>query len=214
MPGRIVDLTHIIDPTGPDAVRRFDVRHGPAIAEPPGKVRPEGEWYIMSHVDVMVHVGTHIEMPYHCLQAGADLATVPVDQLVGEAAVLDLQSPEGVTEITLERMRAAAARAGGVRAGDIVLCLVGDDDDFATDAVEWLVDQGMKLMGVSSGGIELDDPEHENTNHLVLFRAGIPLIENLANLDQLTRPRVQVYALPIPARDVDAFPLRVIAIEE
>ena len=214
MSGRIVDLTHVIEPTGPDAVRRFDVRHGPAIAEPPGKVRPEGEWYIMSHVDVMVHVGTHIEMPYHCLKEGADLATVPVDQFVGEAAVLDLRVPEGTAVITLERMQAAAEKAGGIRRGDIVLCLVGEDDDFDTDALQWLVDQGMKLMGVSSGGVEFEDPEHRNANHLVLFRAGIPLIENLANLEQLTRSRVQVYALPIPARDVDAFPLRVIAVEE
>jgi len=29
----------------------------------------------------------------------------------------------------------------------------------------------------------------------------------VANLEQLTRSRVQVYALLIPARDVDAFPL-------
>ncbi len=67
-------------------------------------------------------------------------------------------------------------------------------------------------MGVSSGGVEVDDPDHRNACHLVLFRAGIPLIENLANLDQLTRSRVKLFALPIPARDVDAFQLRVIAI--
>jgi arylformamidase len=214
MAQRIVDLTHTIEPTGPDAVRRFDVRHAPAIAEPAGKVRPRGEWYIMSHVDVMVHVGTHIEMPYHCLEAGADLASVPVEQLVGDAVVLRLRHPDGKASVTLERLKAAALAAGGVQDGDIVLCDLGNDDDFSTEALEWLVDQGMKLMAVSSGGVELEDPEHRNTNHLVLFRAGIPLIENLAHMDQLTQSRAQVYALPIPARDVDAFPLRVIAIEQ
>jgi arylformamidase len=214
MTQRIVDLTHIIKPTGPDAVRRFDVGHAPAIAEPAGKVRPQGEWYIMSHVDVMVHVGTHIEMPYHCLKAGADLASVPVEQLVGDGVVLRLRHGDKKADVTLARLQAAARVAGGIRAGDIVLCDVGDDDDFATDALEWLVAQGMKLMAVSSGGVELEGPEHRNTNHLVLFRAGIPLIENLAHMDRLTQTRVQVYALPIPAQDVDAFPLRVIAIEQ
>ena len=43
--------------------------------------------------------------------------------------------------------------------------------------------------------------------------AGIPLIENLAHLDQLTQKRVRVYALPVPVKGLDAFPLRVIAIE-
>ena len=214
MAQRIVDLTHIIQPTGPDAVRRFDVHHGPAIAEPEGKVRPDGEWYIMSHVDLMVHVGTHIEVPYHCLKAGADLAAVPLEQLVGPGVVLRLRDPDGPANVTLECVQAAAQAAGGIRPGDIVLCDVDDDADFSTAALQWLVDQGMKLMAVSSGGVELEDPQHRNSNHLVLFRAGIPLIENLAHMDQLTQDRVQVYALPIPARDVDAFPLRVIAIEQ
>ncbi|MFH1572158.1 MAG: cyclase family protein [Gemmatimonadota bacterium] len=213
MTERIVDLTSIIEPTGPEAQRRFAVSHRPAIAETPGKVRPEGEWYIMSHVDVMVHVGTHIEVPYHCLRNGADLAAVPVEQLVGAAVVLDLRGAVADHGVTLEQVQAAAAAAGGVRDGDIVLGHMGETGSFSPASLQWLVDQGMKLMGVSSGGVEIDDPEHGNACHLVLFRAGIPLIENLAHLEQLTKPRVTVYALPIPARDVDAFPLRVIAVE-
>ena len=72
----------------------------------------------------------------------------------------------------------------------------------------------MKMMGVDSAGVELAaDATHANINHLVLFRAGIPVIENLANLDRVSRPRVKVYALPVPARGLDAFPLRVIAVE-
>ena len=213
MGDRIVDLTSIIEPTAPEAQRRFAVSHQPAIAETQGKVRPEGEWYIMSHVDVMVHVGTHIEVPYHCLKEGADLAAVPVEQLVGDAVVLDLRDAAADNGVTLEQVRAAAEAAGGVRDGDIVLGHMGETGSFSLESLQWLVDEGMKLMGVSSGGVEVDEPEHRNTCHLVLFRAGIPLIENLAHLEQLTKSRVKVYALPIPARDVDAFPLRVIAVE-
>lgn len=58
------------------------------------------------------------------------------------------------------------------------------------------------------------DTTHANVNHLILFRAGIPLIENLGHLDRLTQSRVQVYALPVPVKGLDAFPLRVIAVEE
>lgn len=213
MDERIVDLTSIIEPTEPEAQRRFVVSHRPAIAETPGKVRPAGEWYIMSHVDVMVHVGTHIEVPYHCLEDGADLAAVPVEQLVGDAVVLDLRGAVAGNGVTLGQVQAAADSAGGVRDGDIVLGHMGETGSFSPESLQWLVDEGMKLMGVSSGGVEVDDPDHRNSCHLILFRAGIPLIENLAHMEQLTKTRVRVYALPIPARDVDAFPLRVIAIE-
>ncbi len=214
MAQRIIDLTHIIEPTGPDAQRKFVVHKHDALMEIPGKVRPEGEWYIMSDVELMDHVGTHIEVPMHCLKEGADLANVPVEQLIGEAVILDLTGAEAEGGVTLEQVQAAASAAGGIRKGDIVIGRMGKTEYFSTAALQWIVDQGIKLMGVDSGGVELShDTTHANVNHLLLFRAGIPLIENLAHLDRLSRSRVQLYALPVPIRGLDAFPLRVIAIE-
>lgn len=215
MCARIVDLTRIIEPTDPDAERRFHVSKRDALHEVPGLVRPEGEWYIMSNVDLMNHVGTHIEVPYHCLKEGADLAQIPVDQLVGEAVILDLSQAEAEGGVTLEQVQAAAEASGGVHEGDIVFGRMGPTRYFSTEGLQWLVDQGIKLMGVDSGGVELShDDTHANVNHLLLFRAGIPLIENLTSLDQVSRPRVQVYALVVPVQKLDAFPLRVIAVEE
>ena len=50
------------------------------------------------------------------------------------------------------------------------------------EAIRWLVCTGMKLMGVDSAGVEgPHSVSHANKNHLALFRAGIPLIERLAN---------------------------------
>ena len=213
MAQRIVDLTIVIEPTEADVERKFVVDNHPALVEPAGKVHPEGEWYIMSDVELMNHVGTHIEVPYHCLKEGADLSQVPAEQLIGDAVILDLRDAEAENGVTLEQVQAAAERAGGIRKGDIVIGQMGTTGSFSTPSLQWLVDQGMKLMGVDSGGVEADDPEHKNTGHLTLFRAGVPLIENLANLDQLTQLRVQLFALPIPVRKLDSFPLRVIAIE-
>ena len=214
MTQRIVDLTHVIEPTGPDAQRKFVIHKHDALLEAPGTVRPEGEWYIMSDVELMDHVGTHIEVPLHCLRDGADLSQVPIDQLVGDAVLLDLSEAEADGGVTRAQVQAAAAEAGGVTDGDIVLCRMGTTDYFATSALEWLVDEGMKLMGVDSGGVELaHDKTHANINHLLLFRAGIPVIENLANLDRLSQKRVMLYALPVAVKGLDAFPLRVIAIE-
>lgn len=214
MSTRIVDLTEIIEPTGPDARRKFVIHKHDALMEIPGNVRPEGEWYIMSDVELMDHIGTHVEVPLHCLKEGADLAEVPVEQFVGDAAILDLSEAEAEGGVTLEQVQAAAAAAGGIRQGDIVFCRMGKTKYFTTASLQWLVDQGMKLMGVDSGGVELShDTTHANINHLLLFRAGIPVIENLAHMDQLTQSRVKAYALPVPVRGLDAFPLRVIAVE-
>lgn len=214
MSKKIIDLTHIIESTAPDAERKFVINKHDALMEIPDKVRPEGEWYIMSDVELMDHVGTHIEVPYHCLKEGADLAQVPVDQLVGEAVFLNLFDAEAEGGVTLKQVQTAAAAAGGIKKDDILFARMGKTEYFSTEALQWIVDQGIKLMGVDSGGVELmHDTTHANVNHLLLFRAGIPLVENLAHLDQVTENRMQVFALPVPIKGLDAFPLRVIAIE-
>jgi len=214
MAPRIIDLTRVIQPTAPDAERKFVVNIHNALAEIPGKQRPAGEWYVMSDVALMNHVGTHIEMPFHCLKEGADLAQIPVEQLCGEAVILDLSEAEAEFGVTLAQVQAASERAGGIHTGDIAFGRMGPTKYFSTEGLAWLVEQGIKMMGVDSGGVELThDTTHANVNHLLLFRAGIPLIENLTNLAALSQSRVQVYALPVPVSGLDAFPLRVIAVE-
>jgi kynurenine formamidase len=215
MSPKLIDLTRVIEPTAADVPRKFVVNIHNALHEVEGKVRPEGEWYIMSDVELMNHVGTHIETPFHCLKQGADLAGISLEQLCGEAVILDLREAEAEFGVTLAQVQAAAEAAGGIRPGDIVFGQMGKTRYFSTAALQWIVDQGIKLMGVDSGGVELShDTSHANVNHLLLFRAGIPLIENLTNLEGLSQARVQIYALPIPVKGLDAFPLRVIAVEE
>ncbi len=214
MDGRIVDLTHVIEPTSADAERKFVVNIHDALEEVPGTERPEGEWYVMSDVELMDHVGTHIEAPLHCLKDGMDLSQIPLDKLIGEAVILDLRDAYSKVGVTLEQVKKGVEAAGGLKRNDIVFCMMGETDYFSTDAISWLVDSGIKLMGVDSAGVEIPHTvSHANENHLALFRADIPLIERLANLEKLSKPRVKVYALPIPVKGLDAFPLRVIAIE-
>ena len=111
--GRVVDLTRVIEPTAADHPRKFVVHIHDALEELPGKVRPEDEWYVMSDVELMNHVGTHIETPFHCLKNGMDMAGIPVHQLIGEAAILDLSEAEADSGVTLAQVQSAAEKAGG-----------------------------------------------------------------------------------------------------
>jgi len=129
--------------------------------------------------------------------------------------ILNLSHANDEGGVTLAEVQSAAASAGGSQRGDIVFGrMAGPTQYFSTPALQCLVAQGIKLLCVDSMGVELmHDTTHANVNHLLLFRANIPLIENLANLDQLTQARVKVYALPVPVKGLDAFPLRVVAVE-
>jgi kynurenine formamidase len=189
----------------------------------PNVVRLENQWYIMHNVNMVSHIGTHIEAPYHLLKDRDDLAALPLELLTGEAVVLDLRHSPRSAALDRGQVETAAKKAGGIRAGDIVFCNLGGAPFYGTDqyrltpyfapeSLAWLLDQGMKMMGVDATGVEVPGSE-EHVNHRALFEKGVPLIENLANLDSLSQSRVEVFALPIAVRGLEAFPLRVIAIE-
>jgi kynurenine formamidase len=214
---RFVDLTHIIEPeTEPRPVHIEQVPAPNAI--------PGGPWYIMHRVQMTLnHVGTHIEAPYHVCQDGMDVSAIPVESLCGEAAVLDLTFVEPGGIVTLADVRRAAERAGGIHPGDIVLCRFDYDGTqasgrrFEAEPIAFLVDAGMKLMGVDLPGIDLpsSDPRvQKQYNHHQLMDRGICLIELVAHLDALRKPRVTLIALPVPIQGLDSFPIRVLALEE
>lgn len=213
---RIVDLTHTI--VHGEGARPIRIERVPAPM-----ALPEGLWYIMHRVEMPLnHVGTHIEAPYHVDPDGMDVSQVPLERLCGTAAVLDLTfvAPGGVvTDADIVR---AAGPAGGLHPDDIVLLRFDYDGDvannrhFTAEAIGYLVATSVKLVGTDLLGIELpdDDPRlAEQFNHHQLMTAGICLIEQVANLNRLTLPRVTVFALPVPIQGLDSFPIRMIALE-
>lgn len=223
MTRRLIDLSHVILPnTGSrplQAKRRPPVGHADY---------PKDHWYIMHDVAFVTHTGTHIEVPYHVREEGEDLSAMPLDCFTGEAVILNLTHIPPGAMVSVTDVQAAADAAGGIREGDIVFCRFDYDQyyehpnppappQFSAEAVAWLVQQGMKLMGVDTGGIELPpaDPRAEGQfNHHQLMDRGIPLIENLANLRRLSHSRVTVSAFPVAIQQIESFPVRVVAMEE
>ncbi len=219
---RLVDLTHVIEPEV--GARPVHIERVPAPEAVPDGALSTTRWYIMHRVDMHLnHVGTHIETPYHVRPEGKDVATVPLENLCGEAVVLDLTAVPGGGVVSRDDIEQAAKRAGGVRRGDIVLGRFdydgqpGSGRSFQAEAIAYLVDTGMKMMGVDLPGVEVprSDPRAINQhNHHQLLDNDICLIERVANLAALRRPRVFVFAAPVPISGLDSFPIRMIALEE
>jgi len=212
----------VLDPG--NAGRKFTIEMIGAETVNANVVRLENQWYIMHNVNMVSHIGTHIEAPYHLFKDRDDLAKLSLDLLIGETVILDLRDAPRKTAIDSAQLQKAAAKAGGIRKGDIVFWNLGGapfygteqyrlTPSFTPEAIAWLVDQGMKMMGVDATGVEVPGSE-EHVNHRALFERNVPLIENLANLNSLTQSRVEVFALPIAVRGLEAFPLRVVALEK
>jgi arylformamidase len=208
--GRIVDLTHVLHPGKEqyclDVTRKVE-RHG-----------PEGD--IMSAMYLWSHVGTHVEAPLHFLSAGGDTASIPIDNLMGPAIVLDFRHKQVNEAIMLTEIQGA----GDIQVGDRVLVMTGRSTQFRTpqshdrpylaeDAVRWLVeDRKMKCLGTDSSGFEVRGVKNF-PDHRLIAGAGIPVIECMNNLTELRSKRVYLIALAVPVVNLDAVPVRAIAIE-
>lgn len=192
-----------------------------SIVADPATVPPSGRWYAVTQINLSGHAGTHVEAPYHAMADGAAVGALLVERFFGEAVILDLREVAWSQPVDQPRLAAAAQQAGGVRAGDIVFLhfdWAGRAVDGVyppyptTEALAWLVAQGIKLLGIDTPGLELPNNK-ALVNHRLLFEQGIPLIESLANLAAVESSRVYVFAQPLPAYDTDAIPLRVLAFE-
>ena len=216
----VVDLSHRIVPGA--AGRKFDVRRISADEIAPVERRP-GQWYIMHEVEMVNHLATHLEVPYHLDPSGADLAQFPLERAVGPTRLLDIGAPPPGHVVGRDEIEQAAARAGGIASGEIVFVRTGWSRAWGTEAylqgpwfrpeaLAWLVQQGMVLLGVGCAGVEeLTSTTHES--HHALLDHNVGLIENLTNLAALSNRRTFTsVSAPIAVQGLDAFPVRVLGI--
>ena len=218
--GRLVDLSHTLRPGKEGRLMEVERLQANQVDDLP--LLP-GQWYIMHNVKLVTHSGTHIECPFHINEDGADTASVPLERLVGEAVVLDLRGMAPRQEISLEQVKAAVERAGGLRRGDFALFFTGWDQYYGThqyrqspypspEAVRWLVDQGVWLTGIDTGGAEVPG-NVEHVNHHAMLDNLVPHIENLCNLGSLRKSRVLLFAAPVAVEGLESMPVRVVALE-
>jgi len=181
-------------------------------------------------MEIHTHIGTHIEGPFHCLVDGMKLDELPVDRFLGNAAVIDLTWKKGVDrEITKDDLMKAG---GHIERDDIVLLKTGYDQSFSgtelqgeeymakslylsDDAVEWLIEKGIKNMGIDFWSIEEYpiDPDVGEPKHVRLFEHDIPFIHSIVDLVKIDAERVFFIALPMFISGLDSSPVRAVAIE-
>lgn len=230
---RVVDLTHAIDrdtifwPTEKDTFRLVEEHKG---------VTDRGFFYAANRFCLPEHGGTHIDAPYHFAQGGAAVAAVPVERLVGPAAVIDISiKAAGDTDYTLSAADVLAWEAvnGKLSPGTIVLlrtgwssrwpnkrAYLGDDTpgdashlhfpSYGIDAVRLLIDRGVTVIGVDTASID-NGPSKDFLVHRAAGAANVIGLENLTELDQLPATGAWVAALPMKIANGSGAPARVIA---
>jgi len=202
---RLIDLSEDVRPglLGRDGqyrwgnqVRRMELREFVALGT-----------HRMHFVETETHVGTHVELPVHIYDDGKSSAEMPLEAFWGEAIVLkfgDLRARDGQPPlITPDHL-------ADVRPRDIVLMYHprggADTPALSPEAVRLLAELPIKMIGEQN--VAMGQDLHEE-----LLRRDIPIIERLAHLDEVRKPRVFFVCLPLRIHHLDSSWIRAVAFE-
>lgn len=176
-------------------------------------------WYIIGEVTFSTHSGTHIEFPYHHWENGVGPADYPLQNLIGDAVVLDFSNKANGEAITLGELQAQADR---VQEGDIVFIRTDMDQFYRTElwndqphlteeALDWLIStKKPPVIGTDAAGFEVPGTDYQ-PNHLMMFKNNMAMVESATNLAAVGEDRVTMFILPLAIENIEACPVRIIA---
>jgi len=174
----------------------------------------DGDHANVSRIEMSAHTGTHVDAPYHFLAEGKTVEDLSLSDLSGRAYVLHLPKVNIITAEILEnaeippRTRRVLFRT---RNSEIWAKNVNTfQEDFVAlraDAAQYLVDRGVRLVGVDYLSVA---PFHDSVDtHQILLKAGVIVVEGL-DLSQVSQGRYTLYCLPLKIAGADGTPARAI----
>jgi arylformamidase len=172
----------------------------------------DGKPYNCAHLDMGAHSGTHVDAPYHFLTDGATVDQLPLEILLGKARVVPVPSRDAVRRADLEeidfsndlRLLFKTRSSGQLKSAPF-------QEDFVylePEAAAYLVDQGIKLVGIDSLSIEKFGSRDFLAHH-ALLAAGVVVLEGL-DLSDVDPGEYEMTCLPLRIVGADASPARVI----
>ncbi|RQG91829.1 cyclase family protein [Natrarchaeobius chitinivorans] len=171
------------------------------------------------------HTGTHIDAPSHTEPDGRGLEDRPVSEYVFEARLVNVAPCRPRERIGPSDLPADLDESADPV--DLLVVRTGYDDRWNTDAYldhpylapETAVSLREAGCGVAADTLNPDPTPTANASedepdgfpvHRTLLGEGLPILENLRNLEGLPE-RFRLYAFPLPLRNADGAPVRAVA---
>jgi len=223
----------------PNGQARFDKGERVATKEE----IPDGEMLSLEIVHSSVHMGSHVDAPFHygstCEGKPAKMIEdIPLEWCYGPGVVLDFTHKRFPDVIEKKDIEEALRKINyKLKPMDIVLFYTGGDQMLGTEdyvhkyvgcmpsAVEYLLDQGIKMMGIDTIGLdrpcfgmfkeflETKDKSKIWPCHFLGRRREYCHMERLGNLGSIPKPYgFTVSCLPVRVRNAGAGWSRVVAI--
>jgi arylformamidase len=177
----------------------------------------QGDAFNLSRLSLSCHTGTHVDAPFHFVQEGATVDSLPLDVLVGPAFVVEVGKLEGrgiqvddlaslhlPQDITRLLIKTSNSDLWEDRPSEFESNYIHLEPETA----DWLVRQGIRLIGVDYLSVDAFRVNKHRV-HETLLRAGVVVIEGL-NLSRVPAGCCHLLCLPLKIEGGDGAPARVL----
>jgi len=173
----------------------------------------------VSHIDMSVHTGTHLDSPYHFLNHGKSVETLPLDVLIGAVQVIELADSCDVidsrvletagiqTHVERVLFKTRNSHYWEKNLTEFQTNFVGINEDGA----QFLVDRGIRLVGIDY--LSISPYKHSRPTHEILLKSDVVILEG-ANLSGVPAGDYELICLPLKLGGSDGAPARVVLIAE
>lgn len=234
----IVDLTYAFD----ENTIFWPTEEGFQLIEEFHGMTEKGYFYSSNKFTTAEHGGTHLDAPIHFYKDRYTADQIPLEKFIGGAIVIDASvkcEADRDYLFGINDFKKWEKENGRIPEGTIVLLKSGygkywpdrekymGTDERGIEAVaklhfpglseegaKWLVNERkIKAVGIDTPSIDYGQSKYFKS-HVVLCRAQTPILENVANLDQLPQKGFKVIALPMKIKGGSGGPTRIIALFE
>jgi len=166
----------------------------------------------LTAIEMGSHTGTHLDAPYHFVEGGRRLHEIPLEQLTGRVAVINLPGVRSIGRKDLEDLKWDGIERVLFKTENSKHWQDGKFyEDFVylePDAAEFLAGRGVRLVGIDYLSIDKFKSEKHPT-HFALLTKNIVILEGL-DLSKVSPGEYTLFALPLNLQDADGAPTRVI----
>jgi arylformamidase len=212
---KFVDLSHVIE----EGVVTYKGMPAPIICdywtrEESKQFYEEGTSFQIGKIEMVANTGTYLDTPFHRYEDGKDLSEILVEQ----TAMLDAVVVKVPYRQTLSISKSYFE--GLDLSGKAVLVNTDWDENWKTDtyysnnpfltadAAEYLVSQGVRLVGIDSHNID-DVSGNARPVHSILLRNDILIVEHLCNMKAIPENvSLKFSATPPKVKGMGTFPVR------
>lgn len=168
------------------------------------------------------HSGTHMDAPYHFIKNGKKIHEIPASRFANDAILIKIQKKANQS-ISKNDITKFEKKHGKIPKNATIIFLTGwqkklqsmdyfkKNPGLSMSAAKYLASKKINLVGIDTPSIDLGT-DAKFSVHQILSKNNILIVENLTNLEKISKNPFKLVVLPLKLKDATGSPVRAVAL--